>query len=126
MNPKGKKSIVTGIPAWALSLMTAFISLIILFVLAGLLENVGRLGENTELPGYLGSSVFILISCYFICRKNPKSFWYVPVICNLPTIISACVEKVDLSPIWILVFSCWLISVFVAILGARIGKRHLN
>ena len=78
MNPKGKKSIVTGIPAWALSLMTAFISLIILFVLAGLLENVGRLGENTELPGYLGSSVFHSDFLLFHLQKESKEFLVCP------------------------------------------------
>lgn len=75
MNAKTKKPFLSGMPGWALALMTAFISLIILFVLAELLGDVMRFGDKGELLAYFAYDIIITIACFFICRQNPKSVW---------------------------------------------------
>ncbi len=127
MKIKNNKSIVTGIPAWALSLLTAFLSLIILFVLAGIIVEVFQTGDAGEIIAYLVYDILIAIACFFICRKEPAALWYVPVISNTMGIISAIVEpNFWITYLWILICGGWAISLAGAIAGAITGRSRLK
>jgi len=127
METKVKKSSLFGIQPWALSLLTAFLGMLLLFLLAGLLADVAKLGDNGELIAYICYDIVIAISCFFICRKSPKSLWYVPILSNTVGIISAIVEpNFWITPLWILICSGWLLSVIGAIIGAVLGRQKSN
>jgi hypothetical protein len=127
METKVKKSFLFGIQPWALSLLTAFLGLLFLFLLAGLLADVAKLGDNGELIAYICYDIVIAIGCFFICRKNPESIWYVPIICNTMGIISAIVEpSFWITPLWILICSGWVLSLIGAIIGSVLGHRKSN
>ena len=120
-----KRSFFSKIPSWGLSLITAFVSLIFLIVLASLLSSIPKIGENMgELIAYISYDIIIAIACFFICRHNPKSIWYVPIICNTMGIISAIVEpNFWISALWIVMCSGWVLSLIGAFSGALIGRR---
>lgn len=74
METKEKRYFFSKIPSWGLSLITAFVSLILLFVLASLLSAIPKIGENlSEVIAYISYDIIIAIACFFICRHNPKS-----------------------------------------------------
>jgi len=124
METKVKTSFLYGIQPWALSLMTAFIGMLLLFLLAGLLADVAKLGDNGELVAYICYDILIAISCFFICRKSPESLWYVPILSNTVGIISAIIEPFFwITPLWILFSSGWVLSVIGAIIGAVLGRQ---
>jgi hypothetical protein len=124
METKVKRSFLFGIQPWALSLLTAFVGMLFLFLLAGLLADVAKLGDNGELIAYICYDIVIAIACFFICRMNPKSFWYVPILSNTVGIISAIVEtNFWITPLWILICSGWVLSVIGAIIGAVLGRQ---
>jgi CDP-diglyceride synthetase len=118
MKPNGKKSFLKGIPSWALSLITVVFSFILLFLLAY---------PFGEVIGYISYDIVIVIACFFICRKNPTSIWYVPIICNIVGIIAAFGEEnfYWASTLWIIICGGWVLSIFASILGAWIGKRKV-
>jgi hypothetical protein len=126
MDTKEKKFLF-GIPSWGLSLLTAVISLIILLFLASLLGSVLPIEKDySEVIAYIIYDILIAIACYFICKNNPKSIWYVPILCNTMGIISAIVEpNFWITSLWIVICIGWLLSIIGAISGAKIGKKAL-
>jgi len=120
-----KQKAVFGIPIWGLSLITAAISLVFLFLLAALLSLIPRISEDIgELIAYASYGILIATACFFICRHNPKSIWYVPILCNTMGIISAIVEpNFWISALWIVMCSGWILSIIGAVGGALFGKR---
>ena len=120
-----KQKAVFGIPSWGLSLITAALSLVFLFLLAALLSLIPKMGEDIgELIAYVSYDVLIATSCFFICRHNPKSIWYVPILCNTMGIISAIVEpNFWITSLWIVICGGWILSLIGAISGAFIGRR---
>jgi hypothetical protein len=94
------------------------------------------IGESlTEGKGIVGFMVFFLIayyivlavSCFVIVKKNPRSFWFVPLVCNALTIISLITDPdVWKDPRWIFVFgSAWVLSIIASIIGALVGRRRI-
>jgi len=124
MNSKEQKTVL-GIPSWGLSLITAALSLVFLFLLAALLSFIPKIGEDIgELIAYISYDIIIAGACFFICRHNPKSIWYVPILSNTMGIISAIVEpNFWISALWIVVCGGWVLSTIGAISGAIIGRR---
>ena len=116
-----------GIPSWGLSLLTALLSFIILFSLAALLGSISKIDENiSEGIAYISYDIVIAIACFFICRHNPKSIWYVPILCNTMGIISAIVEpNFWITSLWIVICGGWVLSLIGAISGAMVGKRSI-
>lgn len=122
---------LAGIPAWGLSLMTFFAS-----ILLGIILN----NENaSEIPGYspieLIKSIFyiivIAVACFLICRTHPRSVWYTPLICNAFGIIAIIIaiitpEHFTSAEPWIFWGSSFLMSIIGAIAGAMIGQRIIN
>jgi hypothetical protein len=116
MKPDGKKSFLAGISSLALSVITSFLSFFLLFLLAY---------PFGEVVGYISYDIVIIIACFFICKNNPSSIWYVPIICNIVGIIAAFGEEnfYWISTLWIIICGGWVLSLIVSIIGARIGKR---
>jgi hypothetical protein len=118
------KSFLEGMASlgWA-SLLLFFTTFVFLFAIV---ESI------TEGKGIVGFMVYYLIayyivltvSCFFIVKKNPKSFWYVPMICNLLGIIAAFTESVFWEGLlWIIFGSGLVLSIIASIIGMLIGKR---
>lgn len=127
MKTKEQKSLF-GIPSWGLSLLTAILSLIILFLLASLLGSIPKIDKDfSEGIAYIIYDILIAIACFFICRHNPKSIWYVPILCNTMGIISAIVEpNFWITSLWIVICSGWLLSLIGAISGAIVGRKTFS
>ena len=126
MKPKGKKSFLAGTPSWALALLTLFGATIVLF---GIAEGLGpyiKINEATgEAISYSLNGIIIAVCCYFIVKRNPKSIWYILLICNAFVILPAIVEPnfwISTS-MWIPMCGGLVLSIIVSIIGARMGKR---
>ena len=112
--------------SFGLSLMVAVISAVIMLILTLLLTKIlgDAKGEVAFLVSSLVFAAVVAVSCFMICRNDPVSAWYVPVICNLPPIIFAIVDtEIWLPAMWILFGSTILLSVAGAIIGARKGLK---
>ncbi len=115
METKEKKSFLSRIPSWVLSIITAVLSFIFLFILA---YTVG------EVIAYISYDIVIVFACFFICRENPNSVWYVPIICNAMGIIAAIVEpNFWITALWMIICGGWVLSLIGAISGALMGRR---
>ena len=130
MEKKSKKSRLSGIPAWAWSLMTFFASI-------GLFELLEHIPipddfldcfDNELIMVAIIYAIFLTTACFFICRTYPKSIWYTPFICNALIIFIVIMDKRKwtTSSEWISLVSIIAISVTGAIVGARIGRRKLD
>lgn len=69
MDTKGSKSILSGIPNWGLSLLTAIFS----SFLIGFIHNL--VGTTS---GYIIYNISIVSACFLIYWKGSGSVWYVP------------------------------------------------
>ena len=127
MKTKEQKSLF-GIPSWGLSLLTAILSLIILFLLASLLGSIPIVNEDfSEGIAYITYDILVAIACFFICKHDPKSIWYVPILCNTMGIISAIIEpNFWITSLWIVICSGWVLSLIGAISGAVVGRKIFN
>ncbi len=123
-----KQKLISRIPSWGLALLTALLSMVLIIFLASLLDLIPGIDEN--LVGgfaYISLGVIIATACYFICRHNPISIWYVPILCNTMGIISAIVEpNFWITSMWILFCAGWILSLAGAISGAIAGKRSIS
>jgi hypothetical protein len=112
---KRRKSILKGIPSWALSILTVVLSFF-------LLSKINRIAE---IPSYIVYSITIVVACFIICRNDPKSVWYVPVLCNVFSLIMFVAENnFWTSYIGIIITSGVVLSVIAAIGGAWMGRRN--
>lgn len=120
-----KKKRLLGLPSWGLALLTAFVSIILLILIASLLSPILPFDKNiSENIGYIIYGIIVAIACFFICKHDPKSVWYVPIIANLPGIFSAIVEpNFWITDLWIFMGIGWVFSVIAAILGSILGKK---
>jgi hypothetical protein len=141
MEKKAKKSLLAGIPAWALSLITSFVSPFLLVVMGGigsLIMPNGTSSETIEIMLLSFYPIIIAVACFFICKTHPKSVWYTPIICNAYLIIPAILDSnfwtisfwtksywTGTPKIWM--FHCaFILSVIGAMIGAMITKRVIN
>jgi hypothetical protein len=124
---KKEQKYLFGIPSWGLSLLTALLSGIALFILAALLGSNLKIDENiSEGIAYISYDILIALACFFICRHDPKSIWYVPILSNTIGIIAAIVEpNFWITFLWIVICSGWVLSLIGAISGAIVGKRSI-
>ena len=124
METKKQKRLL-GLPSWGLSLIIAFVLFVFLLFLGYLLRTIFSNNESMgEAIAYIIWAVLITIACFVICRNNPKSVWYVPVFCNIFSIITAIIEpNFWITPLWMLICGGWFLSVVGAIGGAIVGNR---
>ena len=124
--PQSKKSNLWGIPSWGLALLTMFLAFVVLMVVGDIISAIFRIPESNtvDLVFYILYNLIIASGCFYLCRMNPKSIWYVPVLCNIIGIISAIIERnFWISSLWIVICSGWVLSIIASIIGAQIGKK---
>jgi hypothetical protein len=117
-----------GLPSWLLALLTAFVFSILLIVIASLLGSILPIDENIgEGIAYVLYGMAIAAACFFICKHDPKSVWYVPIIANISGILSAVVEpSFWVTDLWILIGIGWILSIIAAIVGSVLGQKNRN
>ena len=125
MKTNRRKSFLKGIPSWGLALLTMVLAFVVLMIVGDILVAIFKIPEGKgELVFYILYNLIIASGCFFICKQNPKSILYVPVLCNIIGIISAIVEPTFWkSSLWIVICSGWALSVIASIIGARLGRR---
>jgi len=126
MKTNKRKSFLTGVPSWGLALLTMFLAFVVLMVVGDILSAIFKIPESDigDLVFYILYNLIIAGGCFYICWQNPKSVWYVPVLCNIIGIISAIIEpNFWISSLWIVICGGWLLSIVASIIGARMGKR---
>jgi hypothetical protein len=124
--PQVKKPNLLGIPSWGLALLTMFLAFVVLMVVGDILTAIFKIPESyiVDMVFYIIYNLIIAGGCFYICRQNPKSIWYVPVLCNIIGIFSAIIERnFWISSLWIVICSGWVLSVIASIIGARTGKK---
>jgi ABC-type transport system involved in cytochrome c biogenesis permease component len=128
MKTKNNKSFLSDVPSWMLSVLTVFGATIVLFCLG---EGVGQFIKiNEDIGGgiaYIIFDVMIALGCFFIVKLNPKSIWYVPLICNAVGIIAAIVEPTFWkTSLWMLICGGWVVSIIASFIGALVGRRSAD
>lgn len=97
-------------------------TLILSSAVFGLIIPVGT--NISEIIAYLIYDLIIALGCYYLCLKNPYSIWFVPIICNVPGIVSAIIEpNFWISSMWILIVFGWMISAITSLWGHDIGIK---
>ncbi len=122
----GKKPYLWGIPSWGLALLTMFLAFVVLMVLGDILTAIFKISESDigDLVFYILYNLIIAGGCFYICRQNPRSIWYVPVLCNIIGIMSAIIEQnFWISSLWIVICSGWVLSIIASLIGARLGSK---
>ncbi len=119
MTSNQKKSFLATIPSAVLALLTFILTLSLLF---GVGEGIG--GQLGGTLAYILYDLINTICCFYIVKQNPKSIWYVPIICNLLGIISSIVEpNFWISSMWIYVSIGWILSLTASITGVWKGRK---
>jgi hypothetical protein len=107
------KSLLTGVPSWVLALISMFITAIVMMAIS----------EICYVCGYTTLAVLIPIACFRICWNDPKSVWYIPLLCNTLSLLPVFGDEgIWPASVWIIFCSGWILSVMMAITGARLGK----
>ena len=124
MNGNKKKSFLSGIPSWGLAALAVVASFIVLFGIGEIGEGMKNKNDAVEAIPYIIYGLFIAVCCFFIVRQNPKSIWYVPLICNAVGIIAAIIEPTFwVTSLWMLICGGWVLSVIASIIGFIVGRR---
>ena len=130
MQSTGKKSLLKGVPSWGLALLTMLLAFVVLMVVGDIIAGIFKISEDNsaaELVFYILYNLIIATGCFFICRQDYKSVWYVPVLCNLPGIFSAIVERnFWISSLWIIICGGWILSLVAAFAGSYLGKKNIT
>ncbi len=120
METKRKKSFLSEVPSGVLAFLTLIIATIVTFVSDALMTPHSQTGTISNII----NDILIATGCFFIIRQNPKSIWYVPLICNALLIISSIVEpNFWRTLMWIPICSGWVLSLIASFIGARVGRR---
>jgi hypothetical protein len=129
IKPHVKKPFFAGIPSWGLALLIMLLAFVFLMVVSDIFAMIFRISEDNavgEWVFYVLYNLIIAVGCFFICRQNPKSILYVPVLCNIIGIISAIVERnFWISSLWIVICSGWVLSIIASIIGAQSGRKKV-
>jgi len=124
--PQSKRPNLWGIPSWGLALLTMFLAFVVLMVVGDIINAIFKTPESNgvDLAFYILYNLIIAVGCFYICRQNPKSIFYVPVLCNIIGIISSIVEPTFWSgSLWMVICGGWALSIIASFIGASIGKR---
>ena len=135
MKTNKRKSFLAAIRSMGLALIVLVVST--WFIIGVFYEMLGDYIKfkqpNIWLSQYWDIIVLILyiliiaVACFYIVRKNPKSIWFVPLICNAYGIVGIVYAIVD-TTFWkesygiILCFGL-VLSITASIIGSRIGRR---
>jgi len=116
-----------GVPSWVSSILVATLSLILLIIFNSVLNSIIGIDKNiSEGISYIIYGLIIGLACFFICKSDPKSIWYVPLLSNVGGTITAIVEpSFWITPLWIYISIGWILSLIGSIMGTREGKRSV-
>lgn len=118
--PLGKMPNLWGIPSCGLALLTMLLAFVVLMVISDIIAGIFEIPEGKgDLVFYILYNLIIAGGCFFICRQNPKSIMYVPVLCNIVGKISAIVEPTFwIGSLWIVICGGWVLSIITSSIGA--------
>ncbi len=121
MKKKKRNNIFRGVPVWLQAFLLALVALLLLFVVAAVLGMFPVLTDNyAEQAGYVLHAVFIAAGCFYICRRHPKSVWYVPLLANVFVFLSALIEPAFwTTSLWIFLGSAVVLSIPAAMWGRQ-------
>ena len=125
MKTKANRSFLNNIPSWVQSILWVIISTLILFGIGEGVGNIFKINENISgaIP-YILFDILIAVGCFYIIKWNPKSIWYVLLICNAVGILAAIIEPTFWrTSLWMLYCGGWVLSIIASYLGARAGKK---
>jgi uncharacterized membrane protein len=123
METKQKKSIFTKTPSWVFAIFVAIIAAIVLIIS----DSIMTPRSETGLISHLINDLIIAVGCFFIVRENPRSIWYVPLICNALLIFSSIGEpNFWKSSMIIPIAGGWALSLIVSIIAAKLGQKTQN
>jgi len=118
MKTDRKKSFIAIIRSFGFALLT----LVAATLVAGFLKN--RLnGEYLQYLPLILYDLIISVCCFFIIRQNPGSILYVPIICNAIGIWIALHPEGNNGKELLLIYSGFILSLIISIIGARIGRK---
>jgi len=120
----GKKSYLMDNPAWALSLASLSL-IIVLVILLKILPIQFFASPAFDIGFYIFIALYFPVVCFYICKSHPGSVWYTPIICNsvsLLVIIFYPYTNPD-SSLLIYMAGVFFLSIIGAIAGAKIGIR---
>jgi hypothetical protein len=120
METKPKRSFLETVP----SALSAFIVFIVAGIVFFTTDSIWTPRTETGLISHSINDVIIAVGCFVIVRQNPKSVWYVPVICNALLIISSIGEPNFWKSVMIFpICGGWILSVIVSVIAAKTGNR---
>lgn len=130
MKTNQKKSFLSGIPPWGLAgiaLLFPILFMLLLFVLGELMMNLNGMNEDLSASIiYILMGLFNVTCCFFIVRQNPRTIWYVPILCNAVGIFSATGEpNFWISSMWVIFCGGWVLSVITSVWGYYSGNKSL-
>jgi CBS domain containing-hemolysin-like protein len=123
---RGRKPDLWGIPSWGLALLTMFLAFVVLMVVGDIITAIFKIPESNgvDLAFYIVYNLIIAGGCFFICRQDPESIIYVPVLSNLIGIISSIAEPTFWSgSLWMVICGGWVLSIIASFIGASVGRR---
>lgn len=84
---------MADIPSYALAIITLIGAFFVLIAVGTWVDYSTIISEKMDqvIP-FVIFDILIAVGCYFIVKRNPRSIWYVPLICNAYGITSAIVE----------------------------------
>jgi CDP-diglyceride synthetase len=129
MNANKLRSFMARVPSWALAAFW-FILNAVLIMISGMVMMILNIPQSSVVADVFVWTIYdllVAIGCYYIVKWNPKSIWYVPVICNFYGITGfIMVSDFRTTYLCILMIIGWTLSILASIIGYRIGKRVLS
>lgn len=116
-----------GMMSLLLSILCLIVFTVIVFTVAYGLDSY----DSSSAISYFLFGVLSAIASFLIIKNNPSSVWYVPLIINAATIISAFVEDFwgippEGIPMGIPVVGGWILTIIASILGVLRGRRQVS
>lgn len=124
--PETKKGFFAGSKSWALAVVTLFTAFIPLSVFMDHHAQIREL-DYTGIIALIIYCLIITVSCFLTVKHHPKSIWYVPLICNILTIIIAIgISKYSwATQLFKLLVGVFVLSIIASIFGAIFGKMTI-
>jgi hypothetical protein len=128
MKTKVERSFLYDLPGWAQAILWVIISTIVLFGVGEGVGNIFKINEDVaDAVPYILFDGLIAVGCFYIVKWNPKSIWYVPLICNAVGIMAAIIEPTFWhTALWMFICGGWVVSIIASIFGARVGRKSLT
>jgi hypothetical protein len=106
-----------------LSGIAAMVAVFVLFFLGFVFHFIFGGGLVVRILTFSSYTLFIGISCFFICRHYPISVWFAPIICCASSIKGAVSEPDFWGPFFMYVI-VWVVALAGAIVGYVIGRNR--